>query len=74
MERIVEVAGEAATQLSDRTRLQHPEVEWRELMAVRVVLAHAYHRVDLDLLWGIAPVDLPKMSQALGPLNVPGSG
>jgi len=38
------------------------------------MLAHAYHRVDLDLLWGIATVDLPKMSQALGPLNVPGSG
>lgn len=69
LERIVEVAGEAAAQLSDSARLQHPDVEWRELIAVRVVLAHAYHRVDVDLPWGIASVDLPRVSQALGPVT-----
>jgi len=42
-------------------------------MAVREVLAHAYHRVDLDLHWGVATVDLPKVSQVPGPLNATGS-
>ena len=37
-------------------------------MAVRVILAHAYHRVDLDLLWGIAADDLPVVADALGPM------
>jgi len=67
LERAIEIAGEAATQVSAATRATLPEVAWKELSAVRVVLAHAYHRVDLDLLWGIAADDLPTVAAALGP-------
>jgi uncharacterized protein with HEPN domain len=68
LERIIEVAGEAATQLDEATREQYPQVKWRELIGTRVVLAHAYHRVDLDLLWDIASQELPKLADALGPV------
>lgn len=67
LERAVEVAGEAATRMEDATRKLFPTVAWTELIAVRVVLAHAYHRVDLDQLWTIATVDLPAVAEALGP-------
>ena len=66
LERAVEIAGEAATRLSDETKAQFADVEWTALVAVRVLLAHAYHRVDRDLLWGIAERDLPRVSDALG--------
>lgn len=65
MERAIEIAGEAATQVSEETKATLPEVAWKELSAVRIVLAHAYHRVDLDLLWGIAADDLPRVAGAL---------
>lgn len=68
LERAIEIAGEAATQLSDETRSNFPEIPWRELIATRVILAHAYHRVNLDRLWSIACDDLPKLAEALGPL------
>lgn len=71
LERAVEVAGEAATQLTETARRDHPGVAWRELLGVRVVLAHAYHRVDRDLLWGIASKDLSEIARALGPLAEP---
>ncbi|MCB1038707.1 MAG: DUF86 domain-containing protein [Acidimicrobiales bacterium] len=67
LERAIEIAGEAATQVSDETKASFPGVAWKELSGVRVVLAHAYHRVDLDQLWGIAANDLPTVAQALGP-------
>ena len=67
LERAIEVAGEAATRVSDETKASFPAVAWKELSAVRVVLAHAYHRVDLDLLWGIAADDLPQVAAELGP-------
>lgn len=72
LERAIEIAGEAATQVSQGTRAEFPTVAWKELTAVRVVLAHTYHRVDLDLLWAIAVQDLPAVAAALGP--VPGAG
>ncbi len=67
LERAIEIAGEAATQVSDDTRANLPTVAWKELSAVRDVLAHAYHRVDLDQLWTIAVKDLPAVAAALGP-------
>lgn len=67
LERAIEIAGEAATQVGGETKARFPGVAWKELVAVRVLLAHAYHRVDLDQLWGIAANDLPTVAQALGP-------
>lgn len=69
LERIVEIAGEAATQIDDETRAAHPAVAWRELAATRTILAHTYHRVDRDLLWDIAERDLPSVADALGPVT-----
>lgn len=68
LDRAIEIAGEAASHLSDETRRRHPDAAWRELIATRVLLAHAYHRVDLDLLWDIAIDDLPRLAEALGPI------
>lgn len=65
LERTIEIAGEAATQLTDETKARYPTVAWRELIAVRVLLAHAYHRVDRDQLWSIGKMDFPVIAEAL---------
>jgi uncharacterized protein with HEPN domain len=67
LERALEIAGEAATQLSHAARANYSNVAWRELVAVRVLLAHAYHRADSDQLWSIAVNDLPAVAAALQP-------
>ena len=41
LERVIEIAGEAATNIGDDTRSQYADVPWRELAATRVLLAHA---------------------------------
>lgn len=66
LERTVEIAGEAAGHVSNEARARFPTVAWNELAGARVILAHAYHRVDADLLWGIAVDDLPAIAEALG--------
>lgn len=71
LERAIEIAGEAATQVSADTKAAYPSIAWKELAAVRVVLAHGYHRVDRELLWAIATEDLPTVAEALGPPDRP---
>ena len=44
LERCIEIAGEAANLPSDETRAAYPSLEWRGLIGVRVLVAHAYHR------------------------------
>jgi uncharacterized protein with HEPN domain len=55
-ERLLEIIGEASTALSDGFKALHPEVAWRDVGALRILLAHHYHRIDLDQVWQIATV------------------
>lgn len=65
LERILEVIGEAATSLTDQTRQAHPGVPWREIMGLRIVLAHHYQRVDADQVWAVALTEIPRLADSL---------
>ena len=69
LERLVEVACEAASRLDSSTYEGFPGVDWRAMAGVRVLLAHAYHRVERDALWEIVTVDLPRVAEVLGPVD-----
>jgi uncharacterized protein with HEPN domain len=57
--------GEAARALSDERRSQHPEVPWQDVIGLRTVLAHHYHRVDPNQVWTIATVEVPQLVRLL---------
>jgi len=40
-------------------------VPWRDVSALRILLAHHYHRVDLDQVWQIASESVPELNSAL---------
>jgi uncharacterized protein with HEPN domain len=40
VERLLEIIGEAANSLSEDFRTQHPAIPWRDIIGLRVVLAH----------------------------------
>ena len=59
--RWVEIIGEAARGVSEELRQAHPEVPWRQMVAMRNVLIHGYFDIDVDLVWSVAQNDLPKL-------------
>jgi uncharacterized protein with HEPN domain len=59
--RWVEIIGEAARGLTEKLRQAHPEVPWRQMVAMRNVLIHGYFDIDVDLVWSVAQNDLPKL-------------
>lgn len=63
--RAIEILGEAATNVDDATRTAHPEIPWQELAGTRIILAHKYFSVDLDVVWSIVHDDLPTLIQSL---------
>ncbi len=69
MERSMEILGEAANTVGERTRVSHPDVDWSRITRLRILLAHHYHRVDPEQVWTIAIEDIPKLASALGPLR-----
>lgn len=65
VERLLEMIGEAARALSDDCRGQFAEVPWSDIVGLRTVLAHHYHRVDPNQVWTIAAVEVPRLLEQL---------
>ncbi len=58
-ERLLEIIGEASNALSDDFKSTHDDIAWRDVAALRILLAHHYHRVDIDQVWEIATRAVP---------------
>lgn len=58
----MQIIGEAANQLSAELIEAHPEIPWRQIVATRNRVVHGYFEVDLDILWAVAAVEIPKLA------------
>ena len=65
VERLLEIIGESASQVSDERMAAYPDIDWRSLARLRIVLAHHYHRTDPDLIWSYATNEAPTLGRAL---------
>ena len=65
VERLLEIIGESANALSDEFRAAYPDVPWRDVIGLRIVLAHHYHRVDPNQVWVIASGEVPRLAEHL---------
>ncbi len=72
-ERLLRLAGEAvigrlgdvATKLPDDIIKATPEIPWREVKGMRIIAAHAYHRIDYDEVWVTLRDDVPRLAEAM---------
>jgi uncharacterized protein with HEPN domain len=57
--------GEAANRLPGELRDRHPEIPWRQIMAVRNRIVHAYFDLDPQILWNAASGDAPELRRQI---------
>jgi len=67
-QRWIEVLGEAASRVSDETKRAHPEVAWREITGIRVILAHAYFHIEQDVIGNVVARDVQRLRAQLQPI------
>jgi uncharacterized protein with HEPN domain len=65
---LLEIVGEAASNVSANTRERSAEIPWARVVATRNRLVHGYDEVDLTVLWDIIQNDLPLLIAALEPI------
>ncbi len=59
--RNIEIIGEASKNLSEETRENNPQIEWRDIMRMRDKIAHHYFRLNLETIWQTASQDITKL-------------
>ena len=63
--KLVEIVGEAAKQVTEATKAEHPTVPWSAAARMRDRLVHHYFDIDVDVLWATVQDDLPALVRAL---------
>lgn len=58
-EAIIGRLGDVATKLPDEVTKATPEIPWREVKGMRIIAAHAYHRIDYELVWVTCATTFP---------------
>jgi len=58
---LIEIIGEAASQVSDELREQCPDIPWSVIIGMRNRLIHAYFSINLDILWSTSTEDIPPL-------------
>ena len=62
---LVQIIGEAANQVTPETRDRLPNLKWRQMIAMRNRIIHAYDDLDLDIVWNTVINDLPTLISEL---------
>ena len=62
---LLEIIGEAANEISDKTRRQYPDMPWLNMINMRNRLIHGYIDVDMDIVWLTIKDDLPPLIDKL---------
>ena len=55
--------GEYINRLSDEFIMKHPEIDWRGFVGMRIIHAHHYEGIILDLVWDAIKVDIPQLKE-----------
>lgn len=64
-EAVVGRIGDAASKLPEEVRESMPGLPWKEIIGFRIVVDHAYHRLDYSRVWNTLSRDIPRLRAAI---------
>jgi len=59
--RNIEIIGEAVKNISENLKEKYKEIEWKEIAKTRDKLIHSYFGIDLDIVWDIINIEIPRL-------------
>jgi uncharacterized protein with HEPN domain len=62
---LIQIVGEAASRVSEDTRMRYPTVPWKHVIGMRHRVVHDYLAVDLEIVWAVVSADLGPLIAAL---------
>ena len=63
--RQIEIIGEAAKRVSEKTRSENAQVPWQDIAGMRNKLIHDYFGVDIEKVWLTVKKDIPTLKDQI---------
>ena len=63
--RNLEIIGEAVKNIPSGVLEKNPDIEWKKIMGLRDILAHAYFGVNLEVVWDVVKNRLPELKTSV---------
>ena len=60
-----QILGEAARNISNHFKEEHPDIPWPKIIAFRNMLIHHYFGIDPEVVWDIITHDLPPLKMQI---------
>lgn len=57
--------GELTKSLSAVYRKEHTIIPWKNIAGLRDITAHKYHTLNLDVIWAVVTIEIPKLKAFL---------
>jgi len=64
-ERFLEILSEASRHIPEQSKAEFPEIPWRQVADLGNFIRHAYHQIDLEVLWSIYKNDLDAIERTV---------
>ena len=68
VERCIEIIGEAAKNVSEKFKKEHPGIPWHLIIAQRNVIVHEYGEIKQDRIWALTEKKIPELIELIKPL------
>ena len=62
------VIGEQVDKLNEEVKSNNEQINWQKIYSLRNILVHHYFGINVEIVWQIISVDLPKLKEDLNRL------
>jgi uncharacterized protein with HEPN domain len=59
--RALEIIGEAAKNVPDKIKKEHPEIPWKFMAGLRDKIIHGYFAINYDIVWDVIIRRIPEL-------------
>jgi len=59
--RSLEIIGEAAKNVTDKTKQAHPKIPWKFMAGLRDKVIHGYFAINYEIVWDVFQHKLPEL-------------
>ena len=59
------IIGEAVKNVYEEVHKNHPNVEWRDIMAMRNLMVHEYWGINEEVVWDAIKKNIPELKEIL---------